>query len=118
MNLREFLLNAAYAFTPGKPRLTYRLARAVIRASLFRRRDLRYLDLTLGYDCNLRCSHCFAVSLKREGARLMSPADYAQQCLASTDRDFMEKYLSRTFTAPSLPLPWHEVFDLPAGGAR
>lgn len=38
-------------------------------------------------------------------------ADYHQKCLASTDRDFIERYLSKTFHAGNSPLSWREVFN-------
>lgn len=37
-------------------------------------------------------------------------AVYYQKCLASTDEEFIERYLSKTFDAPQLPLPWDSVF--------
>lgn len=37
-------------------------------------------------------------------------ANYHQSCLVSTDADFIATYLSKTFTAKSLPVPWREVF--------
>ncbi len=42
-------------------------------------------------------------------------AGYHQKCLASTDEEFIEKYLSKTFHAKKSPMPWDEVFrDSPA----
>lgn len=35
---------------------------------------------------------------------------YHQKCLASTDEEFIEKYLSKTFSAARLPLDWKTVF--------
>ncbi|VAX22968.1 hypothetical protein MNBD_NITROSPINAE04-2043 [hydrothermal vent metagenome] len=37
-------------------------------------------------------------------------AGYHQKCLASTDEEFIEKYLSKTFHAEKSPMPWDEVF--------
>jgi len=37
-------------------------------------------------------------------------AAYYQKCLASTDEEFIERYLSKTFEAAELPLRWDEVF--------
>jgi MoaA/NifB/PqqE/SkfB family radical SAM enzyme len=37
-------------------------------------------------------------------------AGYHQKCLASTDADFIESYLSRTFHSPQLPMDHNEVF--------
>ncbi|MEW5719973.1 MAG: radical SAM/SPASM domain-containing protein [Chloroflexota bacterium] len=43
-------------------------------------------------------------------------AVYHQKCLASTDEEFIEKYLSKTFDAAALPLRWDLVF--PPNGAE
>ena len=37
-------------------------------------------------------------------------ATYQPNCLASTDAAFIDKYLSKTFTAQQLPIAWNEVF--------
>ena len=37
-------------------------------------------------------------------------AVYYQKCLASTDEEFIERYLSKTFEADQLPLRWDRVF--------
>lgn len=37
-------------------------------------------------------------------------AVYHDKCLASTDKDFIEHYLSKTFGFSNLPLPWEELF--------
>jgi len=36
---------------------------------------------------------------------------YHQKCLASTDQEFIQRYLSKTFEAKALPLPWDSVFS-------
>lgn len=43
-------------------------------------------------------------------------ATYHQKCLVSTDHDFMEKYLSKTYGKKQLPLSWKYVF--PAEGCK
>jgi len=35
---------------------------------------------------------------------------YHDKCMASTDREFIEKYLSKTFDAEKRPVPWNKVF--------
>ncbi len=42
-------------------------------------------------------------------------ATYHQKCLVSTDAEFMEKYLSKTFDTKQLPVSWEEVFPPEAG---
>lgn len=37
-------------------------------------------------------------------------AVYHQKCLASTDKEFIKRYLSQTFNAEKLPLSWEAVF--------
>jgi hypothetical protein len=37
-------------------------------------------------------------------------ADYHPKCLASTDAEFIDKYLSKTFAAQQRPIPWHDAF--------
>lgn len=36
---------------------------------------------------------------------------YHQKCLASTDQEFIQRYLSQTFEAKALPLQWDAVFS-------
>ncbi len=72
-----FLINARYAFRPSKPRLLPRLANAVVRSSLPGPPRLRYVDFSIGYGCNLKCTHCFAATLTKRGKqRMMTPDDY------------------------------------------
>ena len=37
-------------------------------------------------------------------------AQYHPSCLVSTDAAFIDKYLSKTFAAKALPMPWRDVF--------
>ena len=52
------------------------------------------------------------IALIRERA-LTNPyfATYHDKCLASTDEEFIEKFLSKTFQAKRLPLAWNEAFE-------
>ncbi|MDI6756629.1 MAG: radical SAM protein [Endomicrobiia bacterium] len=36
--------------------------------------------------------------------------DYAPNCLASTDEDFVKKYIRRTLLAPKIPMSWRDAF--------
>jgi MoaA/NifB/PqqE/SkfB family radical SAM enzyme len=45
-------------------------------------------------------------------------AAYYQRCLASTDDEFIERHLSKTFDARSLPLSWEDVFPPQEAEAR
>ena len=37
-------------------------------------------------------------------------SSYHSACLASTDKEFIQRHLSRTFHAPALPIPWKDAF--------
>ena len=65
-NIEKFKLNFRYAYIPGKPVLTLRLAMTFLKIFLFKARPLRYVDLAVDYACNLKCEHCFKVSLEEE----------------------------------------------------
>ncbi|OGS17966.1 MAG: hypothetical protein A3J83_07495 [Elusimicrobia bacterium RIFOXYA2_FULL_40_6] len=84
MTIREFKQNFKYAFRPHKPKLFFRLAWALIKSKIFRKPPLRYVDFAIDFDCNLRCSHCFATALKKPGKKQMAPKDYervADECM-------------------------------------
>jgi len=49
----------------------------VLAIILFKRQPLRYVDLAIGFDCNLRCKHCFATGLVEKGRRAMTPAEWS-----------------------------------------
>ena len=53
-----------------------------------------------------------SVSAIRKRA-LLEPvfSTYHNKCLASTDKEFIKQYLSRTFNSKNLPIPWSEVFN-------
>lgn len=82
--LIEFAINFKYAFRPHKPLLFLRLAKTVIKSYIFNSPPLRYVDFALDFACNLRCKHCFAVSLRRENRRRLTIDEYrniAEQCM-------------------------------------
>lgn len=77
-------LNFQYAFRPHKPRLTVRLAGAVLKSHIFGRPPLRYVDFSIDFACNLRCEHCFATALQQDGRQKMTLDDYgrvARECM-------------------------------------
>jgi MoaA/NifB/PqqE/SkfB family radical SAM enzyme len=73
----RYLASARYVWFPRKP-----LALARIGADLARvaagQRPLRYVDLALDYRCNLRCEHCSAEGLRRDGVPVLRPAQWRQ----------------------------------------
>jgi len=57
-------------------------------------------------------------TIRTRALRVPQLAVYHQKCLASTDAEFIERHLSKTFHAEKLPLRWDEVFgpeDLEGG---
>jgi MoaA/NifB/PqqE/SkfB family radical SAM enzyme len=74
--LDKYLLNFRYAFRPGKPLLVLRLVITYLGVIFLRKHPLRYVDLAIGYACNLKCKHCFATALEKKGRKEMTPADY------------------------------------------
>lgn len=82
--LIESAINFKYAFQPHKPLLLGRLANAVMKSYLFQKPPLRYVDFALDFACNLKCKHCFAVSLKQDARRKLNVDEYrniAKQCM-------------------------------------
>ena len=82
--LKESAINFKYAFRPCKPFLIWRLAKTLAKSYIFKRPPLRYVDLALDFDCNLKCQHCFALSLKQENRRKLTISEYrdiAEQCM-------------------------------------
>jgi len=72
----KYLLNFRYAFRVKKPLLVLRLVFTYLGILLAGRRPLRYVDLAIGYSCNLRCEHCFASALKKDERRRITPDEY------------------------------------------
>jgi MoaA/NifB/PqqE/SkfB family radical SAM enzyme len=74
--LGKYILNFRYSFRPGKPLLIFRLVITYLGILLLRRKPLRYVDLAIGYACNLKCQHCFATALDKKGRRRITPAEF------------------------------------------
>jgi MoaA/NifB/PqqE/SkfB family radical SAM enzyme len=73
---RKYILNFRYSFRPRKPLLFLRLVITYLGIIFLRRKPLRYVDLAIGYACNLKCEHCFATALGKKGRKEMTPAEY------------------------------------------
>ena len=77
-------MNFKYAVRFDKPLLTLRIIVNYLRLLILRKVPLRYVDIAVGYDCNLRCVHCSAEKLKKTtDAVQMNISDYknvAKQC--------------------------------------
>lgn len=49
-------------------------------------------------------------NIREQGLKLKPFATYHDKCLVSTDQNFVDNYLSKTFETEDLPLIWHDVF--------
>jgi MoaA/NifB/PqqE/SkfB family radical SAM enzyme len=77
--ISQFAWNVRYAFRPDKPLLLGRLASATFKSKVLGRRFLRYVDFSLDFRCNLKCSHCFATALESPDPRpRLGVEDYAR----------------------------------------
>lgn len=80
----RFLLNTQYAFSWRKPLLLYRIGKAYFQLLVLGKTPLRYVDVALGYSCNLRCQHCSAAKFSRTNEGRLTVQEYqklAQECL-------------------------------------
>lgn len=76
--LRKYILNFKYAFRIKKPILIFRLIFTFLGIIFLKKKPLRYIDLAIGYSCNLKCEHCFATALKKESTRKITPHEYKE----------------------------------------
>lgn len=58
--MRRFLISLSYAWNWKKPLAMIRIARSFLRSVFSKQPVLRYVDMSIGYRCNLKCAHCFA----------------------------------------------------------
>ena len=75
---RKYILNFKYAFRVRKPLLTLRLIYTFLGILFIGKKPLRYVDLSIGHACNLKCEHCFATALKKESGRRITPVEYRE----------------------------------------
>lgn len=78
INVQKYFLNFRYSFRIKKPILILRLVFTYLSIIFLRRKPLRYVDLAIGYACNLKCEHCFATALQRRGRRKITPVEYKE----------------------------------------
>jgi MoaA/NifB/PqqE/SkfB family radical SAM enzyme len=74
--LGKYILNFRYAFRLKKPLLVLRLIITYLGIIILHRKPLRYVDLAIGYACNLKCEHCFATALEKRDRRKITPTEY------------------------------------------
>jgi len=70
--LKRNLLNAAYLWKTGKPKVALRYLKKIAAARLLNRVGPRQIDIALTFKCNLKCEHCFATPLYRDNGQEMS----------------------------------------------
>lgn len=124
-SVKTFLQNVRYAFRPDKPLLFARLAYAVFRSYVLRSPPLRYVDFSIGFECNMACEHCFATALQSPvPRRRMAPADYrrvAKQSMALGAVNFSFQG-GEPLMMPQLPgiikavNPWMNVISVTTNG--
>lgn len=73
-----FFINLRYAFKLNKPLFLMRLIKNYLGIIFLKKRLLRYVDFAIGYKCNLKCEHCFAVSLLDHTRRVITPLEYGR----------------------------------------
>lgn len=72
-----FLINLGYVFRVTKPILLLRIIKNFLWMPFTGKPLLRYVDLAIGYKCNLSCEHCFATGLVEEKRRIMTAGEYS-----------------------------------------
>ncbi len=73
-----------YAFNIRKPLSILRILKGYFNLLVLKRAPLRYVDVAVGYSCNLRCAHCSASKFPKQNAGTLSLQEYknlAKQCL-------------------------------------
>lgn len=63
----RFKMNFKYSFNIKKPLLILRILYGYAQVLLLKKVPLRYVDVAVGYGCNLRCKHCSASKFSKEG---------------------------------------------------
>lgn len=74
--LSNIVLHIRYGLKINKPLLLWRVAKSYLLAYIFPIPPLRYIDFAFDFACNLRCQHCFAVTLKKPGLTQLTIKDY------------------------------------------
>ncbi|MBU4305391.1 MAG: radical SAM protein [Candidatus Omnitrophica bacterium] len=77
--------NLYYSFVLRKPKLLFRLLINTIKAKIFKKKVLRYLDICVSSKCNLKCAHCFATAFEKEGENELSLDEWQDVSNQATD---------------------------------
>lgn len=77
----SFLWNLRYGLNLRKPRRLARIARNYYRLYALGRQPCRTIDVSVTFDCNLTCEHCFSEAFResqhRRGMKLLTLDQYA-----------------------------------------
>ena len=73
VNIQNYLFTAKSCFR--KPALFKRMLPGYGRSLFSKSGPLRFMDVSIGYDCNFQCKHCSAEALKRDET-LLTLAEY------------------------------------------
>jgi MoaA/NifB/PqqE/SkfB family radical SAM enzyme len=65
-----------YGLRLNKPLLMLRVLKGYLKAINTEIPPLKYVDFAFDYKCNLKCKHCFAVSLTKKNQKQMDANDY------------------------------------------
>lgn len=76
IKLNSLALNAKYMLSSFKPLLAARTAYGYMTYLANRRPRLRYVDVVIGYNCNLKCEHCLCETLKAPGRAALTPEEW------------------------------------------
>jgi MoaA/NifB/PqqE/SkfB family radical SAM enzyme len=77
--INNMRINFAYGGQWRKPLFALRVAANYLKSYLFpKRRQLKYIDIVVGYKCNMTCQHCFAEEFSRDDAGRISLDDYSR----------------------------------------
>jgi MoaA/NifB/PqqE/SkfB family radical SAM enzyme len=74
--IAKYVIQYRYASRPAKPALRRRSVANYLSYVLRRRTPLRFCDIAVSYDCNLKCQHCSASRLDQPEGRRMNVRDY------------------------------------------
>jgi len=80
----RFRINLKYSFNLKKPLLLLRILKNYFNLLVLKKIPLRYVDVAVGYSCNLLCNHCSASKFSKKNNERVSIEDYkklAKQCL-------------------------------------
>ncbi len=104
---RRAIYSIRYVVNVRKPLLLLRIAKACFKTIFAPWSVLRGVDIVLGYDCNLKCSHCNVTRMKKKDVSALSMDEYRE---LKKDLDRLSVF-SYTFTGGE-PLIYEKFEEL------